>query len=120
MGNFAEATGVEGSQGSYKAQLDPDWFAWGPFGGYLAALAVRAISCESGVQKPATFSGLFLSVGQPGPVEIQVTALKRAKRAEALRATLLQNGKALFEASMWMLDSGLDGLQHDRAVMPLV
>jgi acyl-CoA thioesterase II len=120
MTNFVDATHVEGGAGRYAARLDPDWFAWGPFGGYLAALAVRAIARESRVPWPATFSGSFLSVGEVGPIEIQVEVRKRGKRAELLRAILIQGDNALFEASMWLIERDLEGLQHDHARMPEV
>jgi Thioesterase-like superfamily len=118
MASFADATRVDGADGCYTAQLDPDWFAWGPFGGYLAAIAVRAIGLESRFPWPATFVGLFLAVGSVGPVEIKVELRRRTKRAELLRATLLQGDNCLFEASMWFIERDLEGLQHDRAQMP--
>lgn len=120
MGDFATATRVEGADGRYRAHLDPEWFAWGPFGGYLAALAIRAVGAASALPWPATFSGMFLAVGKAGPIDIRVDVIKRGKRAEALRATVAQEGTALFEASLWMVDRELTGLHHDHARMPEV
>lgn len=120
MADFAAATTVEGGDGRYRARLDADWFAWGPFGGYLAALAMRAVGAAARLPWPASFSGLFLNVGEVGAVEIEVRVLKGGKRAEALRATIIQGERALFEASVWMVDAGMQGLTHDHARMPVV
>ena len=120
MGDFVAATTVEGSKGRYRARLDADWFAWGPFGGCLAALALRAVGAEARLPWPATFSGLFLNAGEAGEVEIAVHTLKGGKRAEALRATIVQGDRPLFDASVWLVDAGLPGLTHNHARMPAV
>jgi acyl-CoA thioesterase len=120
MADFAAATMVAGGDGHYRARLDADWFAWGPFGGYLAALALRALGAEARLPWPATFSGLFLNVGEPGDVDIEVRTLRGGKRAEALRAMVVQGDRPLFEASVWLIDVGLAGLTHNHARMPAV
>ena len=35
-------TAVDGTDGSYRAVLSKDWEIWGPMGGYVAAVALRA------------------------------------------------------------------------------
>jgi acyl-CoA thioesterase II len=47
-----------------------------------------------------------------------VTSLRRAKRTEALRVGIAQDGRALLEAHVWAVDEGLRGLEHDVAVAP--
>jgi len=42
MGDFERETRVEGGGGRYRAALSQDWEIWGPNGGYLAAIALRA------------------------------------------------------------------------------
>ncbi len=37
MGDLAIDAAVTGGNGSYKAELSPEWAAWGPNGGYIAA-----------------------------------------------------------------------------------
>ncbi len=42
MGDLARDTAVQGGAGSYGAVLSRDWEIWGPMGGYVAAVALRA------------------------------------------------------------------------------
>lgn len=116
--HVVHAMDTEHGGARYRGQLDAEWFAWGPFGGYLAALAIRAIGAHARLPWLATFSGLFLNVGEPGEVEIELAVLKPGKRAEALRATVRQGDRTLFEASSWLVDRDLAGLTHDHARMP--
>ena len=67
MAGFVEATAVRNDGVHHQALIDPDWFIWGPFGGYLAALAMRAMAAQSAFGKPATFSCQYLNVGRPAP-----------------------------------------------------
>jgi hypothetical protein len=54
MGDFEVDTRVEGSGGKYRADLSADWEIWGPNGGYVAAIALRAAGCEAEIPRPAT------------------------------------------------------------------
>jgi acyl-CoA thioesterase len=49
-----------------------------------------------------------------------VQQLGGGKRAESLRADVVQGDRLLLAASAWMVDDGLDGYQHDFAVAPAV
>jgi hypothetical protein len=89
-------------------------------GGYLAAIAMRAMGAASTHRRPATFSCQFLNVGAAGPVEVIVERRKSGRRAECLQASLIQAGKPLVEAQSWMIADGLTGLQRDHARMPHV
>lgn len=42
MGDFEIDTALAGGNGRYVAHLSEDWEIWGPNGGYLAAIALRA------------------------------------------------------------------------------
>ena len=95
------------------ATLDPQWFIWGPFGGYLAAIAMRAMAARSMHRWPATFSCQYLNVGVAGPVDIDVVPVKSGKRAECLRAGVHQGGKLLLEAQSWIVADDLTGIEHD-------
>ena len=72
-------------KGRFKADLSPDWAVWGPNGGYVAAIALRSAIAASRFERPASFHCHFLSVGEFGPVQIDVTSLGGGKRAESLR-----------------------------------
>lgn len=120
MGEFGKATAVARHENSYRAVLDPDWFIWGPFGGYLAAIAMRAMAAHSARERPATFSCQYLNVGVAGSVEIEVRCLKAGRRAECLRASIRQGDKTLIEAQSWIVEEALSGLEHESHTMPLV
>ena len=115
------AVGTVGADpGSYRARLVQDWATWGPNGGYLASIALRAAGAASALPRPATFSCLFLGVGSFDDVDIEVTTLRPAKRTEALRVHMTQGDRALLEAHVWAVDDGLAGLEHDVTEAPVV
>lgn len=47
MGDLDRDTALTGSAGRYTAALSEDWRIWGPNGGYVAAVALRAAGAES-------------------------------------------------------------------------
>lgn len=120
MGTFELATAIEGEGERYRGAIDPEWFIWGPVGGYLAAIAMRAMGAASTRRRPATFSCQFLRVGAAGPVEVVVGRRKSGRRAECMQASVIQAGKPLVEAQSWIVADDLTGLQHDHARMPHV
>ena len=69
MGDFAVDTAIEGDAGHYRATLSRDWEIWGPNGGYVAAIALRAAGAESRFARPASFSAQFLSSARFEEVE---------------------------------------------------
>jgi len=115
-------TAVEptGAPGRYAATLSPDWAVWGPNGGYIAAIALRAALASSRFKRPASFHCHFLAVGRFEPVEISVTAQGGGKRAESLRVELSQQGRLLLAASVWTVDEPLEGFEHDFGRPPEV
>jgi acyl-CoA thioesterase len=106
--------------GTLRAALSPDWAVWGPNGGYVASIAFRAAMAESRLARPASFQCHFLAVGDFGPVEVRVERLGGGKRAESLRADVVQNGRPLLASTTWMVDDGLSGYEHDFARAPAV
>jgi acyl-CoA thioesterase len=123
MANFLEDTRVEAvtdHPGHYRAQLSPNWAVWGPNGGYLAAIALRAAMAQSRTARPVTFYCHFLSLGEFAPVDLRVVALGGGKRAESLRVEMTQQDRLLLTASVWVAADGLHGYQHDFATAPTV
>src|SRR5436190_7002460 len=47
VGDLAHDTDVVGSDGRYTATVSGDWEIWGPMGGYVAAIALRAAAAEA-------------------------------------------------------------------------
>jgi acyl-CoA thioesterase len=106
--------------GRYRGALAPCWAVWGPYGGYVAALALRAALAHSGLPRPASLQCHFLAVGDFAPVDLCVTVLGGSKRAESLRVEMMQADRLLLSASVWMVDDALSGYVHDFAAPPEV
>ena len=121
MANFLDDTRVEpGEPGRFGAALSPSWAVWGPNGGYVAAIALRAALAQSRLPRPASLQCHFLAVGEFASVELRVTSLGGSKRAESLRVEVIQKERALLVASVWVVDEGLEGFAHDFAAAPAV
>jgi acyl-CoA thioesterase II len=119
MGDFAADTAVDGDEGRYRARLSRDWEIWGPNGGYVAAIALRAAGRATSLPRPASFAGHFLSVAAFGAVDLTVTPLRTSSRAASVRVTMTQGGRPILEAIVWVI-AETAGLAHDVATMPAV
>ncbi|MEU5849466.1 thioesterase family protein [Saccharopolyspora shandongensis] len=120
MGNFAQDTAVEGGDGRYTAVLAPSWASWGPNGGYLSVVLLRAAGLHSKFDRVASMAIHFLSVGKFDAVQISTRSLRVSRRAESVRVTMLQQENVLAEALVWLVADRLDGLSHSFDSMPTV
>lgn len=111
MGDLSLDTALEGDDGHYRATLSPDWAIWGPNGGYLAVIALRAAGCEADVKRPSSFAGHFLSVARFDSVDVDVHTVKRGRRSESFRVALSQDGRPIVEALVRTAAEG-PGLAH--------
>lgn len=114
MGNFEIDTTIIGSNGKYTANLSNDWEIWGPNGGYIAAIALRAAGAESRLKRPAAFSCQYLRVAEFDSVQLQVQKLKEGTAAEALKVTMLQNNNRILEAMIWIV-ADISGYEYEIA-----
>jgi acyl-CoA thioesterase-2 len=119
MGDLDADTRLDGADGRYRAVLSPEWRIWGPNGGYLAAIALRAAGAEARVRRPATFAAHYLAVAEFGPVDLAVTAVQRGRRAESFRVSMSQRDRPILEALVRTAAEG-PGLAHDTAPAPAV
>lgn len=119
MGSLAADTELEGGSGRYRAHVHPDWEIWGPCGGYVAALALRAAGSESRFERPASFSCHYLRPAAFAPVDIEVTTLRSGRTAEAFRVSMTQDGREVLEALVWATEVG-PGLEHELTEVPEV
>jgi len=118
IGDFAADTDVSGGDGRYQATLSDSWELWGPAGGYVSTIALRAAGEHSRFDRPATYSATYLAVPEFGQIDIAVSTLRSAKRAEAIRVSVTQRGQAMIDATVWTIDSSMQGLEIDMAPMP--
>jgi acyl-CoA thioesterase len=117
MGDLAGDTRIEGHDGRYTAVVSRDWEIWGPNGGYVAALGLRAAGVSSRFDRPASIVGHFLGVAAFEPVDITVTTRRAAKRAESLGVSITQRGEPIFEALVWAVGD-VAGFEHDTTALP--
>ena len=113
MGDLAKDTDVSGSDGSYKAQLSSDWEIWGPNGGYLAAVALRAAGAASDHSRPVSLMGHYLNVAEFDEIDIKVESVRSSRRAQSLRVGMTQRSRPIFESLIWIAAGG-EGFEHDH------
>ncbi len=120
VGDLAHDTAAVGGDGRYTAELSDAWAIWGPNGGYLAAVALRAVGAEAQLARPASFVCHFLGVAAFGPVELGIETVLQAKRAQSVRVSMTQDGRRILEGLAWVVGDDLDGMAHDAAPPPAV
>jgi acyl-CoA thioesterase-2 len=118
MADFAADTRLEGGGGRYRVALSPDWEVWGPLGGYVAAIALRAMGAECPGMRPASVSCQFLAAAAFTETDVEVVTLRAGKRSRALHVRMMQEGRAVHAATGWVVDAQMLGLEHDHAAMP--
>jgi acyl-CoA thioesterase len=118
-GDLERDTAVAGGGGSYRATLSREWELWGPSGGYLSIIALRAAGAHSRFDRPASYACHYLGVADFDGVDLDLVTLRSAKRAESIRVSMTQRGRPILEALVWTAADG-PGLEHDTAVMPEV
>jgi acyl-CoA thioesterase-2 len=117
--DFELATRVEGKGGLYTAVVSPGWEIWGPNGGYMATLALRAAAAEAQIKNPASLYCQFLRPARFDRIEARVTVAHSGRRAEAIRVSLLQDDKPVLEGLLRTALPG-EGLEHARFRAPEV
>src|SRR5688500_16565434 len=117
MGDLALDTEVRGGDGRYTATMSSDWHIWGPCGGYVAAVAMRAVGAHTDLTRPASFTCHYLGVADYRDVDIEVRTLRRTKRAESIALSMTQDDSPILEAVAWVVGD-VEGLEHDHATPP--
>jgi acyl-CoA thioesterase-2 len=105
--------------GRFTASLSSAWEIWGPMGGYVAAVALRAAGEVSPFARPASFSCHYLGVAAFDTVDIEVVPLRQGRAATSHRVSIAQGGRPIMEALVWSVDE-VDGLEHDESARPAV
>lgn len=118
MGDIEEQTAVRAvGEGRYTADVHQDWEIWGPCGGYVAAIALRAAGAESGLARPASFFCHYLSVAAFEPVDLAVTTLRSGRTVHAQRVEMTQHGRPVLDAMVWSVGE-VAGLEHEDMAPP--
>ncbi len=120
MGDLELDTAVErAGMGLFIARLSNDWEIWGPMGGYVASIALRAVGETSPFDRPVSLFCHYLGVASFDAVDISVTTLRQARTAAAHRVEVTQGEKPIVEATVWSVGD-VDGLVHDATRAPTV
>lgn len=117
MADFGIDSAVAKEDGRYVATIAKGWEIWGPQGGYIAAIALRAAAAASSFRRPASIACHYLRPAEVGPTEVRVESLRQSRRAESLRVTLFQNEASIVDALVWTV-AELVGVDHDAATAP--
>lgn len=120
MGDLATDTELERvDEHRFRVSLSRDWEIWGPMGGYVAAVALRAAGADSPFARPASFFCQYLGVAAFEPVEVTVSVQRQARSALAQRAEMTQGGRPILSALVWSV-ADVDGLEHHVTTAPAV
>jgi acyl-CoA thioesterase II len=119
MGDLERDTRLSGADGRYTATISEDWRIWGPNGGYMAAVALRAAGMEAAIRRPASIACHFISVPRFEPVDVEVRAFQKGRRAESFHVAMSQEGKPVLQAIVRTAADG-PGVEHDYTQMPEV
>lgn len=106
MGDFSDATSVRKLEaGRYGAVIDGTWSVGEvPNGGYLLALAMRAMLAESSQPHPIATSAHYLDRPRAGAALITVETLRTGRTTATLHATLEQDELPLMHATSTMAE----------------
>ncbi len=122
LGTDTEIEVVDAEAGRFRHRLARAWQVWGPNGGYIASVALRAAGRCTPLPRPASLSCMFLGAAsyEAKTVDIEVVSLRRSSRAEALRVSITQDDRLVLEAHVWAVADAMAGLEHDVTQMPNV
>jgi acyl-CoA thioesterase len=97
VSGFAEATAVQrADERSWHARVEQGWdIAGNANGGYLLAIAARALTEATGRPDPVTITAHYLAPGTPGPVSVTVDVLRAGRRFATGSATLSSSDRPL-------------------------
>jgi acyl-CoA thioesterase II len=119
MGDLSVDTAVDRrDEREFGGTLSPEWEIWGPNGGYLAAVAMRAAGIASDRARPASINAHFVGAGQSGEVTITTEVNRATRVATSVSVRVAQDDRLLLSAIVWGVDGDLDGLEHHTREVP--
>jgi acyl-CoA thioesterase II len=119
MGDLERASQLSGDGDLFTVDLSRDWEIWGPSGGYLAAIALRAAGRVARINRVATLHVHYLRPARFERAELRVQVLSAGKRAESISVEMRQADKPVMGALV-RTTAPAAGLVHDVATPPNV
>ena len=102
MSRFANDTSIAPlGDGRFAALVDPGWAVIdgaAPNGGYMLAIAARAMAAAGSMPDPLSVTGHFLAPCAPGPVEVVCQVVRAGRRHATVSASLTQEGRVMTQA----------------------
>jgi acyl-CoA thioesterase len=96
MGDLGQDTSVEEVEGGIQVgTVPPEWDGFGPNGGYLAAMSLRAAAVPVRVRTPRVVQSQFLRPGSHGKISFTPSLLGRSTRSDIVYVTAAQQGNAV-------------------------
>ena len=115
--SFQADTAVHADGDGFIGNLPPAWGIWGPNGGFMAAVCLRASAARVAVgQRPVTLSVQYLGRPAFGDVDLRVDTVKPGSTA-CHNIVLAQGGVTLLQAQLWTTSRN-QGPDVATAVMP--
>lgn len=109
-------------EGHFEGRIDPGWWiVAGPNGGYLAAIALRALQAavDDPARAPRSLTLHYLRPPREGPVQVE-TRLERVGRTLTTATARLVQHERLLVLAIGAFATGRDGPELHHAVMPEV
>lgn len=121
MGDLDDDTRIEHLTGHrYRAAVSEEWNLWGPVGGYVASLALRAAGAHTGMSRPASLSCHYLAPARFDTVDIEVRSMRMSRRAESLSVVITQARMPILQALVWTVAAHVAGPEDELAPAPRV
>lgn len=123
MADFAQDTAVHArADGSFDCHIGEAWWVVaGPNGGYLAAIAARALlaAAGGGARPLRSLTVHFLRAPSAGPARVEVQVEREGRGVSFASARLVQDDRP-FALALAVLADGRPGLELEHATAPEV
>ncbi|MDE3204233.1 MAG: thioesterase family protein [Acidobacteriota bacterium] len=94
MSLFSEDTAVQRDSEGWSAEINPRWnVGENPNGGYLLAIALRALVEETGRPDPVSVTAHYLSPPKAGPIQVRTEIVKPGRSFVTATASLIQGDR---------------------------
>ena len=114
---------VDGVPGRYRAELSDRWCApMVPQGGVATALAIRAMAAEIGAtgQPLRSITNVFAGAVRAGPVEVDVTIVRRGRSMTHALAQVRNEGQDSGHVAVAVFGASREGFDFTDIAMPQV
>jgi hypothetical protein len=121
MSFSADTAVTETGDGRFDTEIRPGWDIGGNAnGGYLLALAARAMAAHCGRRDPVTISAHYLAPGKVGPATVECATVKKGRRFATVTGTMRTGDKPMLQVlgAFGDLGDGSEGPEQISAEPP--